>query len=260
MAKQQGIWKRGEIYHFGFVDPKTGDYIRRSAKTSRPQIALERLNKAKAEADRGISQSSTQMIVQQLVDWCWDNFWGLKEKANKHKRYLAISIFLKKFGHIKACLLTPDMLREYMKERIETVKRRTVQLEFTHIACAFNQAIDNDMLLKNPFKKIDHNLFKEHGDKRKINRSRDRIATQAEINLLLGHSAGMLNKAIDFALNSGLRKGQIENLRREDVDFINKKMMVQTGKGGRGYKTYEVPLFDRAAEILRSLPNDTEYS
>lgn len=239
-----------------YIHPITGKRIRRTSKTTVKEKAVEMYAKEYAEAfNQKNHLGTTNKTVRELIDWCWDNYWGLKQGANKHDRYLAIKVFLDRFANEKAEALTADMLREFMRDRIQTVKKRSVQLEFTHVSCAYNQGIKNGLLKSNPFKQIDAKLFREGMNGKK---GRDRTATMEEVELLLGHSAGILQKIIEFDLNSGLRKGQIENLKWSDIDFVKKTMTVCSGKGGE-FHTYKVPIFDRALEILKSLPHDGDY-
>ncbi len=254
MAKRQGVWKRGNIYHYGFVHPTTGEYIRRTSKSTIESIAAQKLTQAKNDADQGLLiASSNSKTVRQLIDWCWENFWRFDEHgADEKTRYGYMKAPLDEFGEIKFDKVTRDTVRSFIAKRSLEVKRKSIELEISSMRFAYNRGIENNMIRDNPFARLGRRLFP------KTESSRSRTASSQESELMLGHSAGMLQRIIEFDLNSGLRKGQIENLKWSDVDFINLEMAVATGKGNR-YRRYKVPIYDRALEILKSLPLDTEY-
>ncbi len=254
--KVTNVYLRNGTWHLDYIHPITKKRIRRSAETTIKEKAIELFNREYGQAwDQANLGAPTNKTIRELTEWCWETFWSLKQGSNKENRDHILRTFLNKHGNEKASALSADQLATYMKERFNEVKKRTVQLEFTHLACAYNQGIKNGMLAKNPFRQIDSKLFREGTNGKK---GRTRVATQLEVELMLGHTAGMLNKIIEFDLNSGLRKGQIENLKWSDVDMINRRMTVVCGKGGE-FRNYTVPIFDRAYEILKSLPQDTEY-
>jgi integrase len=243
-----GIWR------CNYIHPITKKRVRHTLKTRIYEKALEMYQREYGTAfDQKYLGKATDKTLSELIDWCWDNYWQFDEHgADKKTRYGYMKAPIDKFGTVQAKTITKDQVRAFIAERILTVKKKSVGNEISSVGFAFNRAIEEGMLSENPFTKLGKRLFPKYES------SRSRIGSQKEIGLLLGHSAGMLRAIVEFDLNSGLRKGQIENLKRTDVDWIKRTMTVECDKGGR-HHVYEVPIYDRAMEILKSLPQDTEY-
>lgn len=273
MAKKKtrdGLRLRNGIWQISYTDRVTGIRQQISADTPIKEKAIQLREKLIAESwEKKNFGNCPDMTVNAIVEWCWNNYWCFKKKANKAIRQVALAIILRKFGGRIAQKITADEFRAYIKARLEgtlavrkieggesvilpAVRKSTIKKEFTHLGCAFNQAVKNNLLRENPLKRIDPSALSEDG------LGRQRIATPLEISLLLGHSAGMMNAIIEFDLNSGLRQGQIRELKWTDIDFKRRMMSVACDKGGKS-KRYDVPVFKRAMEILLSLPRVSEY-
>lgn len=240
-------------YYLDYIHPVTKKRIRKSAKTTVKDKAVELFNKEFSAAyDQRYLGKESKMTVRQLMDWCWNNYWCFKPLANHKRKFLAITYMMEKFGNCVAAALTPDMLREYMRERMTNRKISTIKREFTHFSTAYAQAIKNKLLHENPFRMIESSMLNED------HLRRNRVATKEEIELLLGSCAGTIHKIIDFVLNTGLRKGEVENLKWSDVDFKHKRIATQTYKGGRR-QPRNIPMLAGAERVLNTLPRDTEF-
>jgi len=241
------------FWQYHYIHPITKERVRKTTKYTDHRKALEMFRKEYAEAlDRKNLGTDSTMTVSQLIDWCWDNYWCFKPQANKKVRYVAMTAMLKKFGSVKAADLTPDMLREFMRERLVDCKISTVKRDFVYFSTAYAQAIKNKLLSDNPFRLIDASILNED------HLRRHRVATGKEIEALLGNSSVMLNWIIRFVLNSGLRKGEIENLKWSDIDFKRNRIATQTRKGGRLLKR-NIPLFKGARKVLDEMERAGEY-
>jgi integrase len=233
------------IWWMCFKHPRTGKYIRKSTKTIDKSRALQIFTQEYNQAyDEEHFDASSTLTVKELFDWTWDNYWCFKPCADRHTKELALRPILKVFGDRVAASLTPDDLREFMRERIASGRKvSTVKRDFTHLKVAYGQAIKNKMVKNNPVQALDGSTLNEEHLKR------NRVCTPGEIESLLAESSGTLHDVILFALNTGLRKGQIENLKWADINFREARMGVSHFKGGKKI-SYNVPLFSEAFRVL----------
>ena len=101
------------------------------------------------------------------------------------------------------------------RQRIKTVTPATVNREIACLKTIFNEAIEWGKVEQNPVRKV--KLYQE-------NNRRVRYLESEEIDRLLRECAGHLNPIVTVALNTGMRRGEILNLKWEDVD-INQRLI-----------------------------------
>ena len=124
------------------------------------------------------------------------------------------------FGEKKLCQITPLEIEDFKKKRKETPtqwgKVRSdvaVNRELETLRHMLNKAVEWEMLDMNPFDRFKKPiLFQE-------DRGRVRYLTEDEIKTLLIFSPSYLKNIIKAALFTGLRKGDILNLKWPDVDL-----------------------------------------
>ena len=85
----------------------------------------------------------------------------------------------------------------------------------------------------------------------KENSGRIRYLNEEEINHLLVVCPPYLKDIIEFALNTGLRKGELFALKWSDVDLHNKLLSF---KNTKNYEERVIPLNDIALDVLRRIP------
>lgn len=124
------------------------------------------------------------------------------------------------FGNKYLTSITVKDLEEYRQQRLSTVKKSTVDLELGFLKHLFTKAIDWKYAIENPVKKI----------KLEKPPSRERYLTVEEIHRLLfcvHQSKSIFIKPIVYiALLTGLRRGDILNLKFEDVNLKDRTITV----------------------------------
>lgn len=105
-------------------------------------------------------------------------------------------------------------------------------------------AVERDLLESNPCRKV--KLLP-------VNNARTRILADAEEQALLTELDGQMRDIVIFALNTGMRRGEIYNLKWDDVDFSRRVITIQESKSG---KKRIVPMNDRVMNLLRELPRE----
>lgn len=106
--------------------------------------------------------------------------------------------------------INPMMIEKYKVERRKVVSPATVNREVACLKCMFNKAIEWGKAEDNPVRKV--KLFKE-------NNKRTRYLEKGEIKKLLDACEGHIKPIVILALNTGMRKREILNLRWQDIDI-----------------------------------------
>lgn len=124
-------------------------------------------------------------------------------------------------------------IEAYKKKRIEAVritkkgekkiKPATINRELACLKTLFNEAIKSDVVAENPVKQV-----KPYQEQKKALR----IPKKDELDKLVKNSSDRLKKILLIALNTGMRKGEILNMRWKDVDFIDNFINIIETKSG----------------------------
>jgi len=140
-------------------------------------------------------------------------------------------------------------ISRYRDERLETVKGGTVHRELAVLRHCFEVARkDWGIPLKsNPVADI---------TMPSVGRPRNRRATEAELSALR-HACThpLLWSIITIAIETGMRRGEIVNIRWSDIDLDVGTLHIPVTKNGH---PRTIPLTGRAMEVLRSLPKTDE--
>ena len=137
--------------------------------------------------------------------------------------------------------ISPRDIHGYkVKRRKEKASTATINRELSLLSVAFNIAIRNwEWNLDNPVSKV--GLDKE-------NNERDRWLTKQEATRLMKHCEPLLRHIVTFALNTGMRQGEILSLEWSAVDMARRTAVVMKSKNGR---RRTLPLSDSAFSVLK---------
>ncbi len=106
--------------------------------------------------------------------------------------------------------MLPLDIEEYKKSRIGKVSPRTVNIELSCLRAMFNKAISWSKAVQNPVKHV-----KMLSEKNR----RLRYLQEDEMERLIANCPDYLRPIVMMALNTGMRKGEILNLKWEDVEM-----------------------------------------
>jgi len=141
--------------------------------------------------------------------------------------------FIEKYRH--------ERRTENHKSPDKSIKPATLNREIALLKHMFTKAIEWGFLKENPAKSI--KLLKE-------NNRRLRFLSEDEINRLLTSCSGYLRDIVLLALNTGMRKGEIFNLKWQDVDLDLRMIHVSDSKN---YEARDIPINDILYETLKAL-------
>lgn len=133
------------------------------------------------------------------------------------------------------------------KER--KLKKATVNRYISFISSTFDICIKNKLCSLNPCKEL--KKFKE--DNQKI-----RYLTTEEEKRLFEFLPERIKPIIITALHTGLRRGNILNLKWSDIDFDYNFIEILK-QDNKGHKSIKIPLSDKLLEVLNSIPKTSEY-
>jgi integrase len=150
---------------------------------------------------------------------------------------------LRKFFHgtIKRAL-TLAMSDDYIQQRLAGgTDIDTVNREINTLKGLSRWLTERGFLTANPLTGLKH----VKGDTRRI-----RWLSDTEINLLADNASERMRQMVLFALNTGFRKENVENVKVEDVHFADGFITAAKTKSG---KPYEVPIFPSYKATLEGI-------
>jgi len=240
------IRKRGKGYQIDYFDP-TGKRVRKSFKKKKD---------AEAELGKRVSLIAEKRYLDVKKD-CTTTFGGLLSKYEENfkgqRAYkwkdLCIRRFKAHFGEEtiidKIRYVDLESYRNHLRQDI--TRRDNLRTDASinrELACLhhiFAKAVEWEMMDRSPFDRGKTLLVKE-------NNARLRYLTQEEIQRLLKASPEHLRNVIVCALNTGMRKGEILNLKWSQVrdGFI---YLRQT----KTNEPRQVPICDTLAALLKDI-------
>jgi len=146
------------------------------------------------------------------------------------------------FGDKYLAEITTHLVENYVSQRKQKVKEATVNRELALLKHMFTKAIEWGIVTHNPAKAV--KFFKESP-------MMLRYLTNEEMDRLLTAAPGHLKPILIAALNTGMRRGEILNLRWENVDFkAGVITLVHTKNGDKRH----IPISPTLREALLNVP------
>jgi len=221
-----GLVKRNHVWWMSFM--YQGRQVRRSTGTTDKRLAESILCKVKVQIAEGQFFETREEQERTFGDMMARY---LKERAvlkapKSHQRDCqALAHLLPVFGDTVLAEISPKLLAGYKTQRrIETAAPATINKELQLVRHAFNVAMREwEWCRENPM----HRISMEP-----VRNEVDRWLTTTEEERLLAASSLWLREIIAFALNTGMRQGEILNLQWQDVDFARGLLMVTKSKNG----------------------------
>jgi integrase len=219
-----GLFKRNEIFWMDFM--YHGGRIRRSTGTSNKRLAEAILGKVRAqivegqffdkldEQERTFGDMMERYLAERSI---------LKAPKSLVRDGSALKHLLPVFGEKLLAEMTPKSLAAYkIQRRTEGAAAATTNKELQLVRHAFNLAVREwEWCRSNPMHKVKLET---------IHNQVDRWLTAEEEAMLLHASPAWLQEIIRFALNTGMRQGEILALQWQDVDLYRGILVVMKSK------------------------------
>lgn len=186
---------------------------------------------------------------------CFDNFG--KQYLDYSKANKAWSTYIKRdctnINHLTSFFknkylseITPQSIEKYKAKRLEKVAPATVNRELACLKHMFTKANDWELIKTNPVRSV--KLLKEPP-------GRLRYLKSEEVGALLDECAPHIRSIVITALNTGMRKAEILNLKWADVDLNNRKLAVIKTKSN---ETRVIPINRTLHQELLDLSNQVK--
>src|SRR6266849_10443325 len=234
-----GVFKRGNKYWIDFYDSNRSR-VQESSQSSNKRDAENLLALRKSEILRGIYKRPAKITFGELSTRYMEYAKGNKRSWLRDQQMLKhLTNFFgseRQIGEIGAA-----DIEGYKLHRRKQVSGSTVNRELALLKRMFNLAIDWDLYLgSNPVRKV--KFFQEFNTGR-------RLLTLAEEESLIRNAAPYLQDIIRFALNTGLRIGEIFILLWSNVDWEKNVLNVFAPKTG---KIRVVPMNQETRRVLEA--------
>jgi integrase len=153
------------------------------------------------------------------------------------------------FGNVYVHAVTPDRLEEFRLDLLARgVTKTTVNRYMSVLKHVFTKGIEWGKCSENPVKKVKFYNEKESW--------RVRFLEKYEKTALLAACPLATRRLIFFALQTGMRQGEIQALRWKEVDFSTNLIHVRRSKGGR---QRFIPMNNELSHMLKSISSVSEY-
>jgi len=238
-----GLYKRGSVWWMSFS--YQGRQIRRSTETTDKKLAQRILDKVKGEIAEGKwfeKLPGEDRTFKEMMDKYMAEHSARNKALKTYLRDKSLADHLLKFfGEMMLTEVCPSHIAEYKnKRRAEGAAPQTINNELSLMSHAFNLAIREwEWTKENPVKKV---------SKEKVNNQIERWLTPQEEIDLLDSSPLWLQQIISFAVNTGLRRSEILDLKWSQVDFQRKTITILEQKN---QSKDTLPLNETALRILK---------
>jgi integrase len=203
-----GFFKRGSVWWMSFIFQ--GKQYRKSTETDDRTLAKRIFDKVKGEIAEGKwfeklpgeEKTFDEMMEKYLVEHSARN----KAPRSHHRDKSLRDHLVGFFGDLSPAEISPRFIADYKaKRREEGASPRSLNYELTLMSHAFNLAVKEwEWVRENPVKKV---------SKEKVNNQIERWLTLEEEKRLLVSSPEWLRQIVWFATNTGLRQGEILDLK-----------------------------------------------
>lgn len=250
MAK--GIYKRGNIYWIRYAG-LDGRIMRESSRSKKFREAETLLIQRKQAIKEGkmpeikrIENHSFNELAVQYIKW------AERQRSFKSKIYL-INQLTESFGSYPLRHFNSMLLEQYQTKRLEKGnKPATVNRLIAILRHMFTKAVDWDMVEDSVLKRLRKvKLLQE-------NNSRLRFLSKEECQNLINSCDKHLKPVVITALHTGMRKGEILNLKWDQVDLKHGFIFLEITKNG---ERREIPINETLRQTLTGFRSriDTPY-
>jgi integrase len=242
-----GLYKRGSTWWMCFfVESKK---VRRSTRTTSKKLAQKIYEKAKGEVAQGKFQISDKldMPFDMLVDECLEKHSKVEKKSYLNDLYQAkmFKRFFKSTPIGKIAAYDFKAWRQWRSEqttiRGNKIKIATLNRELKWLKKIFSLAVEWGWITENPALKIKCLKGETH---------RTRFLANEEVARLIENSIVHLKPIIIAAISTGMRRGEIFDLKWKDVDIEHGFIRVEKTKNS---ESREIPINPYLSETLQGM-------
>jgi integrase len=238
----RGLYKRGTVWWIRYVGID-GRSIFESSRSQQFRVAEALLIKRKQSIKEGklpevvkIKNHTFNELAQEYEKWA-------ARQRSFHTKQGFINALKKRFGHYPLRRFNSMMLEQYQTEKMQRNRPATVNRHLATIKHMFTKAVEWNMVEEDVLKRIRKvKLLQE-------NNRRLRYLTQEECQALINGCDAHARPIVIMALNTGMRKGEILNLKWENIDLKNGFILLNQEQTKNGERK-EIPINSTLREAL----------
>lgn len=235
--------KTGTYWYVDYRD-SDGRRVRRSA--GRYKLGKERAYeiladiKKKRSAGIPIHAKKPEFYIDVFVDKYFEHCEQVNAPKTVSNDRHRLKSFLKFIGDKRLTEITPLLIYDFQAEYLASRSRSSWNHMLTLIKSILNKAIEWQIIENNPIKYI---------KKLKIDQTFNYF-TKEEIDSIMGAVREPLKAAVTILANTGMRRSELYNLTWKDVDFKNRRIIIQKSKSR---KIRAIPMTDTVYNSLKEI-------
>jgi len=232
------------------IEEKVGKKVQGWSAAKANKERVDRLNgkkpsnQARREAEKAAKDAENgKMTISKIWDKYCENLEGLKSKAadkSRFKKYLQ-PIFGGKEPHELIPLDIDRLQRKMLAGKSAQTKKHVLALLRRIVRYGKRKHISQPLTFDLEMPSVDNEKIERLSD--------DELSNL--LNTLNNSDDTQISHLMLVALYTGMRKGELLNLRWDDVDLEGRFIIIRTPKGG---KTMSIPINDTVYDILENHP------
>lgn len=243
-AKHRGLYQRGNIWWLRYMGID-GRIIRESSGSSKFKDAENLLIQRRNDVKEG-KQPEVKRIANHIFKELAEEYlkWAERQRCFKSKVYV-IKHLSEKFGSFPLRHFNSMLIEQYQTERMQMGnKPATINRLVATLKHMLTKAVQWEMVEEHVLKRIRKAKMLEENNRRL------RYLSKEECQALLSVCDKHLSPIVVCALHTGMRKGEILNLKWDNVDLKHGFILLEITKNG---ERREVPINDTLRTTLSSL-------
>jgi integrase len=244
------------------IQKRNGSYrvrIKRTGKSTLSQTfltrneALQWVKETQAKVDLGLYEAapirSLKTFSQAAI--CYRDTHSIHKKIARSETY-RLNILIKRWGDLPLEEITKTVILELRDELLSSGRSGdTINHYFNTLSKLFQMLNDEwNLDIANPIKGI-RRMPPSKGRTKRIHSAIEQQILDSCEHL----SLPLLRSIIKFAIQTGMRRGELMGLTWADIDLPNRKAYLHNTKNG---ESRQVPLTRQAMAVLEALPKDEE--
>lgn len=209
--------------------------------------AQRKLNELLSQRDAGLAPApESRLVADWFRGWLALHFAEGHIQERTHERYHGIieQHIVPGIGHLKLKDVRPDHIAELKQRWLTTHRPGTVHKHMVILRKGFSAAVAVNLIPRDPASVVPAPSVVR-------GKAEQRALSEAEIATLVEHAAGTpFNLPIRFTLMTGLREGELLDLRWSDVDFKGSVLNMRGTKTANSWRRIEL---SRGAVVLLRL-------
>jgi integrase len=239
-----GLYKRGKVWWMSFT--YQGQQVRKSTETADRRLAEAILAKVKVKiVERRYFDvfEENERTYEDLVDRYMREYSAQKAPSTHEREQYTIKVMAPYFGKRTLGEITPKVIAGYKTQRRdEGGSPSTINRELALLRHAFNVAIKEwEWCRDNPVRRV---------AMERVNNARVRYLTNEEFERVLQVCPAWVQPLVLVARYTGLRRGNVQTLRWDQVDLNRQVLIVEQTKNG---DPIGLPLCRRLVDLFESL-------